>query len=54
MEVEPVWILATCHTEGCPADGITFRVKMYPNEAPPIFRAQCGRCGQAVTDLVPA
>lgn len=45
---------ATCHTEGCPVDGVTFTVDMYPNEAEPIFRAQCGRCGQAVTDLVPA
>jgi hypothetical protein len=54
VEVEPVLMKATCHTEGCPVDGVTFTVEMYPNAAPPIYRAQCGRCGQPVTDLVPA
>ena len=43
---------ATCHTEGCPVDGQTFVVDMYPNETEPIFRAQCYHCGQPVTDLV--
>lgn len=45
---------ATCRTEGCPVQGVTYTVDMYPNEAPPIFRAQCFQCGQPVTDLVPA
>lgn len=54
MEVDPVLMLATCRTEGCPVNGRTFTVEMYPNAAPPIFRAQCGQCSNPVTDLVSA
>lgn len=54
MEVEPVKMAVTCHTAGCPVDGQTFVVDMYPNETEPIWRAVCGRCGNPVTDIVPA
>lgn len=53
-EPEPVMMNATCRTVGCPVEGQTFTVPMYPNAAEPIYRAQCGRCLQPVTDLVPA
>jgi hypothetical protein len=54
MEVDPVLMLATCRTPGCPVEDRTYTVEMYPNSAEPIFRAQCGQCSNPVTDLVPA
>lgn len=54
MEVDPVKMKVTCHTLGCPVDDVTFTLDVYPNEAPPVYRVQCGQCGQPVTDLVPA
>jgi hypothetical protein len=53
-EVEPTMKKVTCHTEGCPVNGITYTVPMYPNAAPPVWRAQCGQCNQPVTDIQPA
>ncbi|WP_367575271.1 hypothetical protein [Streptomyces griseoaurantiacus] len=53
-EVEPTMMKATCHTPGCPVAEQTFVEPMYPAPAPPVWRAQCGQCGQPVTDLVPA
>ena len=53
-EVEPVPMRVTCRTEDCPVEGQTFVVDMYPNAAPPVWRAQCGQCNQPVTDNVPA
>jgi hypothetical protein len=54
MEVEPTLMHVTCHTAGCPVDGTTYTVNMYPNEAPPTWRAVCAQCGQSITDIVPA
>jgi len=53
-EPVPVMMTATCHTPDCPMDGVGCVVPMYANAAEPIYRAQCGRCGEPVTDLVPA
>jgi hypothetical protein len=52
-EASPVTVRATCHTVGCPVAEVTYTVPMYPNPVPPEFRAQCGQCGQPVTDIVP-
>jgi hypothetical protein len=53
-EPEPTWMLATCHTAGCPEDGKTYRVPCYPNSEPPTYRVVCMGCGEQVTDLVAA
>lgn len=50
----PVAMICTCRTPGCVACGIACAVEMYPNAAPPVYRAVCGQCGQTVTDIVPA
>lgn len=52
-ELDPVMMSATCHTDGCPVADIAFVAPMYPNATEPIYRAQCGQCDQAITDLVP-
>ncbi|MFG3244852.1 hypothetical protein [Streptomyces sp. NPDC048157] len=53
-ETDPDMMVATCRTEGCVAEGIHYKVPMFPNVDPPTYRAVCAQCGQAVTDLVPA
>lgn len=52
-EIEPVWMVATCRTPDCSVADMGFTCPMYPNQEPPIYRAQCAQCGQPVTDLVP-
>lgn len=52
-EPQPVMVIATCHTEGCPVDGKPFEVPVYPNPAPPVYYVICGQCSQQVTDIVP-
>lgn len=42
----------TCRAEGCPVAGETFRVKLYENVNPPIYRAQCGPCGNTTPEIV--
>jgi hypothetical protein len=41
-ELVPVLMSATCWTEGCLVEGVTYDVPMYPP-----FLAQCAQCGQA-------
>ncbi|MEU5091730.1 hypothetical protein [Streptomyces sp. NPDC021356] len=53
-EPQPVNMLVTCHTEGCPVADVTYQVPMYPNVEPPTYRAVCAQCEQYVTDIVPA
>lgn len=53
-EEDPTPMRVTCRTDDCPVNGVTFTVGMYPNAAPPIWRAQCGQCGKPITDVVPA
>jgi hypothetical protein len=53
-ETPPVMLVATCRTVGCPVEGVPFTAPFFPNTTEPIYRAQCARCGQPVTDLVPA
>ncbi|WP_324787015.1 hypothetical protein [Streptomyces sp. H51] len=54
-ELQPVLVSATCHTVGCPVEGVTYTgVPMYPSPVPPTFNAVCGQCGQPVTDIVQA
>ncbi|MFJ1529712.1 hypothetical protein ACIOFV_15005 [Streptomyces mirabilis] len=43
----------TCRTVGCPVVEVTYTVDMYPNAESPTYRAICGQCKQAITDLVP-
>ncbi|MFF7476689.1 hypothetical protein [Streptomyces sp. NPDC008092] len=50
---QPVYMTATCHTEGCPLNGVPFVAPFYPNTTEPIYRGQCAECGQPITDLVP-
>jgi hypothetical protein len=45
--------VVTCHTETCPLAGEPRTVNLYPNPAPPTYRAWCGQCGNAITDVVP-
>ncbi|MEU9925031.1 hypothetical protein AB0H51_27750 [Streptomyces griseoluteus] len=53
-EPTPTKMAVTCHTVDCPESGVTFVVNMYPNASEPIWRAQCGACGQTITDITPA
>lgn len=53
-EIQPVHMIATCHTPGCPVAEQPVNALMYPNPVEPTYRAVCGRCGQPVTDLAPA
>lgn len=48
-----VTLVATCHTEGCEANGIPCVGIYYANTQEPIYRGQCMQCGQPITDLVP-
>lgn len=54
MEAVGVWLIATCHTPGCPVEGQHFVCKAYPvpDSDPELFNVVCGQCGQPVTDLV--
>jgi hypothetical protein len=52
-EVEPVKTAVTCRTEGCPVEGETFVLDVYPVGDPPVATVICVRCNQRVTDLVP-
>lgn len=42
----------TCRTFGCPVDGVAFRVTLYANAEPPVYRAACGRCNTPNDDIV--
>ncbi|MFB6665964.1 hypothetical protein [Streptomyces parvus] len=53
-EPTPTQMLATCRTPDCPVQDQTFEVGMYPNASPPTWRAQCGQCGNPITDIEPA
>ncbi|MER6109392.1 hypothetical protein [Streptomyces hirsutus] len=53
-EPTPTKMAATCHTAGCPEENVTYVVNMYPNASAPVWRAQCGQCGQTITDITPA
>ncbi|MFG2022299.1 hypothetical protein [Streptomyces sp. NPDC048825] len=53
-ELIPVHMVATCHTEGCRAEGVPFHGEYYPNAVRPTYRGVCMPCGQPITDLVPA
>ncbi|WP_405613303.1 hypothetical protein [Streptomyces sp. NBC_00076] len=44
-------LTAICRTRGCPAEGLPFEGTYFENPAPPMYRGQCGRCGQPITDL---
>lgn len=45
-----VTLIATCRTRGCPAEGVPFEGVYFENLEPPLYRGQCGQCGQ-VSDL---
>jgi hypothetical protein len=49
----PVLMVATCHTPGCPMDGIPQTAPFQPNEAAPVFQGWCDPCQSPVTDIVP-
>ncbi|MFF3493745.1 hypothetical protein ACFYWS_20600 [Streptomyces sp. NPDC002795] len=53
-EEQPTVMKAVCHSEGCPVAEVEFVANMYANAEEPIYRAQCGQCGQPITDLAPA
>lgn len=42
----------TCRTPGCPVEGLAFRVTLYVNAEPPVYRAFCGRCNTPNDDIV--
>jgi hypothetical protein len=48
-----VTLVATCHTEGCLANGVPCLGLYYANAEEPIYRGMCMPCGQIITDLVP-
>lgn len=48
-----VMMQATCHTPGCPAEGIPSIAPYYPNPEPPTYRGWCAQCDQPITDIVP-
>jgi hypothetical protein len=54
VEPQPVVMVVTCRTEECPVQHVEYTVPMYPNATEPIFRAQCGQCGNLVSDIVTA
>lgn len=49
----PVRCTVICHTEGCELGGQPRVINLFPNEAPPVWRAQCSPCNQMITDIVP-
>ncbi|MCX4666443.1 hypothetical protein OG453_07145 [Streptomyces sp. NBC_01381] len=53
-EEAPVSMTATCRTPECPVEGQAFTASFYANSEPPTYRGICMRCGQVLTDLVPA
>ena len=46
-------LVATCHTDGCPANGVQCVGTYYANAEEPTYRGFCMRCGETITDLVP-
>jgi hypothetical protein len=44
-------LTAVCRTPGCRAEGIPFEGVYFENLEPPLYRGQCGLCGQPITDL---
>lgn len=52
-EPTPTPCTVICHTEGCPLDGVARIVDLFPNVVPPTYRASCGQCDQAITDITP-
>ncbi|GAO08681.1 hypothetical protein TPA0598_04_03170 [Streptomyces lydicamycinicus] len=47
-----VELTAICRTPGCPAENIPFTGLYYENPEPPIYRGQCGQCGQPIETLL--
>ncbi|MGC4950890.1 hypothetical protein ACLQ2N_32460 [Streptomyces sp. DT224] len=47
-------MVITCHTAGCPSEGIQYVAAMYPNAEAPVWSAMCAGCEQLVNDIVPA
>lgn len=52
-EPTPVPCVVTCHTEGCPLNGESRTVNLYPIGDPPTYQVVCAQCGQPITDIVP-
>ena len=54
-DVQPVEMIAICHTEGCPVQDVPYNAWVYPVGTfdPPLYYVFCGRCGQRITDLQP-
>lgn len=52
-EPQPVMMVATCHTSGCPEAEKPIEAPFFPNTEPPLYRAVCAGCGNTVTDIVP-
>jgi hypothetical protein len=48
---EPVTLVATCRTSGCPSQDQPFVGTYYGNAEPPLYRGLCMGCGQPVSDL---
>ncbi|SED62010.1 hypothetical protein SAMN05428942_2142 [Streptomyces sp. 2112.2] len=46
-----VTLIATCGTQGCPAEATPFEGVYFENPEHPLYRGQCGQCGQPITDL---
>ncbi len=42
---------AICRTPVCRAEGTPFEGTYFENPEPPMYRGQCGQCGQPITDL---
>lgn len=40
-----------CRTNGCPSEGIPFRVQLAENIDPPKYRAHCVGCDTPITDI---
>lgn len=44
-------LIAVCRVPGCRAEGIPFEGVYFENLEPPLYRGQCGQCGQPITEL---
>jgi hypothetical protein len=51
---QPVVMVGTCRTSGCPFEGVPVTAPYIPNADPPTYRGWCDPCQQPVTDIVPA
>ncbi|MDH6628668.1 hypothetical protein M2271_006501 [Streptomyces sp. LBL] len=52
-ELTPTKCVVICHTEGCGLAEVVRSANLYANPALPIYRAACGQCDQAITDITP-